>query len=276
MIRVFGFLALILASPFAQAESYLTGYKLAASAVNTVYLANGNWYKITNGSGSKNYFIPSKTAAEANAFVANAPGDLSLSLTNAPSCLTILNYQLVTTDGNQTVDSDGPGGNAAVTSYCDMTTDGGGWTLVVNQNAGAGGFFPNGAGGLNINPSDPSQNTYSILFTLEGFRRGGIFTFKLAWPGYSPHNIWSQTTNPAVDQPVAGYTPITVQLTSEGWGGVERQASLGGNAIIDGTVGVPNWYYAIGSYSGYGAGLPAGDELGTPSFAAPQVQFWVK
>jgi hypothetical protein len=105
------------------------------------------------------------------------------------------------------------------------------------------------------NAEDPSRNNYAILDQLEQFRFRGAFHFKLVWPNDAEgvYYEWTQTSNPTSEN-AAGYVAIHAPYTERYWGGLEPSQ----NALMDGSVGHSNWFYAVGAYRLWkGQGYPS-------------------
>lgn len=175
-------------------------------------------------------------------------------------------------DGIYLIDPDGVGGNQAFNCYCDMTNNGGGWTLVFNHDI-AGGYWLNDAEADQFNIASPELTTskYSILYKIDDLRSVATkYEFRLFYPSLNKTNHWSQTFNPrsggSFTTPVAGYTAISIGMTANGWGGLENNNE---NTYLDGTVYDGNWWYSIGSKASF-PGMPA------ESSSTDKVQLYIR
>lgn len=194
----------------------------------------------------------------------------------AASCAALLGAGVVTS-GTYTIDADGAGAIPARQMVCDQTNDGGGWTRVFHHDSTAG-FFADKAAAASSNTTDPTNARYSVLSDLEAFRANGGFEFKIDWPlAPTVYNIWQQTSNPvtaaAAGDRVTGYRGVRIDAHSQKWGGLELSTTA--DVLLDGSVRHQFFWYGIGEVNGFGAGIPAAEEIGGNG-TTTEVELWVR
>ena len=190
---------------------------------------------------------------------------------SASSCLELLDAGQ-TTDGIYTIDV---GGNP-LDVYCDMTRFGGGWTQLYDQDA-AQGYLPTATWAGGVNTTQPNSGQYSILNLIndfEGMTPG--FDFFIDWPSSGSDFVsWRQSLDPFVGRGLVSdiVQSPTNQTGCTTFGGLAADGD--GSATLDGSTNYCFWW-AIGTSSAWGDGIPAFDASDAGGLVASRTRLWVR
>ena len=136
------------------------------------------------------------------------------------------------------------------------------WVKVLNHDT-VFGYFTDLEQAKSLNADDPEAPLYSILDQVESFRTDGVFHVKICWeelPEDFPCNEWKQSSNFAEESIITDFEEVRITYPESGTGGIFGGLGLSPVSyscnLIDDLPDHPNWFYSIGTLTGFGKGLP--------------------
>ena len=124
---------------------------------------------------------------------------------------------------------------------------------VFNHNSEGGVYFESRSDALSKNQDNRDANLFSILDQLDNYKGvDGNFQFKLCYPEFDKCNEWIQSSNPAKDNLIKGFKPISLTFKKNGdyapWIGLGKtRLDSYSEVLIDDAPSSKKWHSAIGA-----------------------------
>ena len=147
------------ATPSDNGGAIVTGYNIYRDSELLESLGSVFTFTDTDVSPGTSYIY---TIRAVNAIGEGEATDESVTTPLFPSCKAILDAGAGSSNGIYTIDPDGVGEDPEVDVYCDMTSDGGGWTLVYSSQCVKGAGALSGSYTANVTTLTPSNSMTSL------------------------------------------------------------------------------------------------------------------
>jgi len=113
---------------------------------------------------------------------------------NPVSCMSIKKGNAAAADGVYTIDPDGDAGNAAFSVYCDMTYDGGGWTMMMKATRGTTFNYNSSYWTTSNTLNESATNINDGDAKFRSFNEYPVKDLAARWPDIASNRYWLQNS----------------------------------------------------------------------------------
>jgi hypothetical protein len=161
-----------------------------------------------------------------------------------------------------------------------MTTDGGGWTQLYDQDTTVmGGYLPTATWANGVTNTAPNGGQFSILQMSSYFSQAGVWEFLMDWDDGTPFVQWKQSEDPFVGRgtvsDIVQFPTNQTGCTPFGGLAADGDGAGGASSTLDGSTDTC-WFWAVGTSAPWLGGIPAYQDSDAGRLDASRTRLWVR